>query len=204
MNELKSCTIWFKFGLSYVSIILLIKFKYIYSHATYITKKSLHSTYNMVGSALFLQRALYTVHCTNTMHSRKPSFSITPAVFSQHCKSLFCNICGNEIRHTLLKQFHLITLDINTIQHPCISPCTLRNRDMFERRSVDSRTISVPFACAHSNVLCVAIVTSRSWMGLWRHCWRRQWLGRVHCIDWEWDLCLECPLRITSYFVLFS
>ena len=80
--------------------------------------------YNMVGSALFLQRALYTVHCTNTMHSRKLSFAITPAVVSQHCKSLFCDICGNEIRHILLKQFHLITLDINTIKHPCISPCT--------------------------------------------------------------------------------
>ena len=38
--------------------------------------------YNMVCSALFLQRALYTVHCTNIMHSRKPSFVITPAVFS--------------------------------------------------------------------------------------------------------------------------
>ena len=38
--------------------------------------------YNMVGSALFPQRALYTVHCTNTMHSRKPPFAITPAVFS--------------------------------------------------------------------------------------------------------------------------
>ena len=86
------------------------------------TKVNTH--YNMVGSALFLQRALYTVHCTNTMHSRKPSFAITPAVYSQHCKSLFCNICGNEIRHILLKQFHLITLDINTIKHPCISPCT--------------------------------------------------------------------------------
>ena len=80
--------------------------------------------YNMVGSALFLLRALYTVHCTNTMHSRKPSFATTPAVFSQHCKSLFCNICGNGIRHILLKQFHLITFDINTIKHPCISPCT--------------------------------------------------------------------------------
>ena len=50
-----------------------------------------------------------------------------------------------------------------------------------------------PCTCARSKVLCVAIVTSRSWMGLWRHCWRRQWLGRVHCTDWEWDLCLECP-----------
>ena len=36
--------------------------------------------YNMVCSALFLQRALYTVHCTNIMHSRKPSFVITPPV----------------------------------------------------------------------------------------------------------------------------
>ena len=54
----------------------------------------------------------------------------------------------------------------------------------------------------HNNVLCFAIVTSRSWMGLWRHCWRRQWLGRVHCTDWEWDLCLECPLRFTSSYFL--
>ena len=38
--------------------------------------------YNMVCSALFLQRALYTVHCTNIMHSRKLSFVITPAVFN--------------------------------------------------------------------------------------------------------------------------
>ena len=38
--------------------------------------------YNMVCSALFPQRALYTVHCTDIMHSRKPSFVITPAVFS--------------------------------------------------------------------------------------------------------------------------
>ena len=38
--------------------------------------------YNMVCSALFLQRALYTVHCTDIMHSRKPSLVITPAVFS--------------------------------------------------------------------------------------------------------------------------
>ena len=53
-------------------------------------------------------------------------------------------------------------------------------------------------------VLCVAIVTSWSWMGLWHHCWRRQWLGRVHCTDWEWHLCLECPLRFTPYSDWFS
>ena len=34
--------------------------------------------YNMVCSELFFQRALYTVHCTNIMHSRKPSLMITP------------------------------------------------------------------------------------------------------------------------------
>ena len=44
--------------------------------------KRIIAHYNMVCSALFLQRALYTVHCTNIMHYRKPSFVITPAVFS--------------------------------------------------------------------------------------------------------------------------
>ena len=34
-------------------------------------------SYNMVCSALSRQPA-YTVHCTNTMHSRKPSFVINP------------------------------------------------------------------------------------------------------------------------------
>ena len=42
-------------------------------------------------------------------------------------------------------------------------------------------------------------MSSLSWIGLWRHCWRRRWLRRVHCTDWEWDLCLECPLWFTSY-----
>ena len=41
-------------------------------------------------------------------------------------------------------------------------------------------------------------------MELWRHCWRRQWLWRVYCSDCEWDLCMECLLRFTSYFVSFS
>ena len=84
-----------------------------------------------------------------------------------------------------------------------ISPCTNRNRDKFERRSVDCKTISVLSTCARSNVLCVAILTSLSWMGLWRHCWRGQWLGWVHYTDWELDLCLEWLLRFTSYFCLF-
>ena len=174
----------------------------VFNHLVIYVSALFELNYNMVCSALCLQRALYTMHCTNIMHSREPSFVITPAVFSEHCKSLFCNIRGNGIRHILLKKK---SSDYPWYKHYlCISPCTQRNRDLFERRSVDFKTISVVFTCARSNVLCVAIVTSWPWMGLWRHCWRRQWLGRVHCTDWEWDFCRECPLRFTPYFVLFS
>ena len=45
-------------------------------------------------------------------------------------------------------------------------------------------------------------VTSWNQLGLW-HCWRRQWLWRVHCAGWKWDLCMECPYRFVSYFVSF-
>ena len=49
-------------------------------------------------------------------------------------------------------------------------------------------------------LLCYSLMTSWSWLGLWRHCWQR--LGRVHFTDWEWELCTECPIRFPSYFVL--
>ena len=32
-------------------------------------------------------------------------------------------------------------------------------------------------------------------MRMWHHCWRRQWLGWVHCTDWEWNLGIEYPHR---------
>ena len=66
--------------------------------------------HNMVGSALFFQRALYTVHCANIMHSRKPSFVVTPAALINIVNLHFFNIRGNKIRHILLKELHLITL----------------------------------------------------------------------------------------------
>ena len=47
------------------------------------------------------------------------------------------------------------------------------------------KTILIPFTCARVKILCVAIMTSQSWMGLWRLCWHRQWLWRMHCTDWE-------------------
>ena len=79
--------------------------------------------YNMGFSALFLQRALYTVHCTNIMHPRKPSFVITPAVVSFYCKLLFLlYICGNEMRKILLKQINRTSVHINTIKHPWLGP----------------------------------------------------------------------------------
>ena len=67
-----------------------------------------------------------------------------------------------------------------------------------------AKTIWVTFTRAHSKVLCITIVTSWSWMRMRRHCWRRQWLGRVHCTEWEWHLWMEYPLRLTYNFVVFS
>ena len=63
---------------SYQSAIPVIKVQCSYKYTKMHLQRSSNLTYNMVGSALFRQRALYTVHCTNTMHSRKPSFAITP------------------------------------------------------------------------------------------------------------------------------
>ena len=48
--------------------------------------------YNMICSALFLQPALYILHSTYIMQFRKLSFVNTPAVLSQHCKSLIFNV----------------------------------------------------------------------------------------------------------------
>ena len=55
-------------------------------------------------------------------------------------------------------KFHLITLDINIVKHPWFSPYICRNRVMLERRSVDFKSISIPFMCVRSGVLCVATV----------------------------------------------
>ena len=45
--------------------------------------------------------------------------------------------------------------------------------------------------------------TSRSWLGLWRHCWQGQLLWPVQNADWEWNLHAEFPPRFMSYFVIF-
>ena len=102
---------------------------------------------------------------------------------------------------------HMITLDINTFKHPWFGHCTPRNIVMFERRSRISKRFR-----SHSRALAVRLfmllwysfVTSWSWLGLWHHCWHRQCLGRVHYTDGDWDLFMECPLRSTFYFALFS
>ena len=82
---------------------------HLWTHWTYFTTKcasvQLNIYYNMVGSALSLQRALYSVHCTNTMHSRMPSFAITPTVLVSTVNRYFCNIRSNKIRHISLIKF---------------------------------------------------------------------------------------------------
>ena len=58
------------------------------------------------------------------------------------------------------KQFHLITFGINTVENPWFSPHTWGNKVMFNRRSVDFKTISV-----HSRVHAERFFVLR----LWRH-----------------------------------
>ena len=139
----------------------------------------------MVCSALFLQCALYKVHCANIMHFRKPSFVITPAVLVNTVTRYFFNILDNNIRHILPKQFHLITFDINLVKHPWFSPCTWRNYVMFNRRCADSKRFR-----PHSRALAVRFFVLR----LWRH-----------GIEWDWDVITdedngwgECIVQIGS------
>ena len=54
-------------------------------------------------------------------------------------------------------------------------------------------------------VLWYSFVTPWSYLRLWRHCWRRQWLGRVHYTDYEWDLCLDsCPICLIFLLILYT
>ena len=153
----------------------------------------------MVGSALFLQPAcmVHTVHCTNMMHSRKPSLW-SPSPFLVNPVNRYFYIRGNEIRHVFLKHFHLIAHDINTVKHLWFSPCTSRNIVMFESLYVDFKTISVPF----THVLYADIVISWSWLGFWRHCWLRQWVRWVIPIGSEiyaWNARFDFTYCLTHF-----
>ena len=81
---------------------------------------TLYSSHNMVCSALFLRRALYTVHWANIMQSRNPSFMITHAVLIKTVNHYSFNIRGNIIHCILPKQFHLISFDIDNGWWECI------------------------------------------------------------------------------------
>ena len=84
------------------------------NNTTCTTPKCFNLHYNMVCSALLLQRALYTVHCTNIMHSRMPSFVITPPFLVNTVNRYFVIYPAMKYA-TFYKKNHLITLDINTI-----------------------------------------------------------------------------------------
>ena len=96
--------------------------------------------YSIVCSALFLWRAVYTVHCTNIMHLRKPSFVITRHLIN--IVNRYFKIRGNKKRPILLKQFHLSTLNINIVKYQWFSPCAWRNSVMFRSHS---RALAVRF-----------------------------------------------------------
>ena len=153
----------------------------------------------MACSALFLQRALYTVQCANIMDSRKPSFVITaPFLINNINRYLFLNIRGNEVRHILLKRFYLTTFDINNFKHPWFSPCTWRNKIMFNCRSVDLKKI-----LSHIRALTVKLLVLR----LWRH--GVEWDGGVIAeVDNGWGECIGSDayawnVRFDSGLILF-
>ena len=51
---------------------------------------------------------------------------------------------------------------------------------MFNRRSIDLKTISVPFPCTHSKILCVAVVTS----------WTEWYCDAIGNLDNVWGECI--------------
>ena len=59
-----------------------------------------------------------------------------------------------------MKLFYITTFDINNFKHPWFSPCTWRNKIMFNRRSVDLKK-----SWSHSRALTVKLLVLR----LWRH-----------------------------------
>ena len=88
-----------------------------------------HGVQSIVSLACIVQ-----MYRTNIMHSRKPSIVITPAASINNVNRYFY-ARSNKIRHISLKQLHLISLDIKTVKHLRFTPCTWRNRVLFERRS---------------------------------------------------------------------
>ena len=87
--------------------------------------------YKMVCSALFLQRALYTVHCTSTCMqlARESLYVITPDIFFNTVNRYFLIYAVK--RHILLKQLHLITLDTNIVEHQCLRLCIEKNSNVW-------------------------------------------------------------------------
>ena len=100
--------------------------------------------------------------------------------------------CDYIMGHILLKQFHLIALDINTVKHPCFSSWTWGIEKCLTRRSLDFRSLS--------KGVCVAIVTSWIWIGLWRHCWKfmHEISTSIRVSFWHILSCYEMGLKVVA------
>ena len=107
----------------------------------------------MIWSALFLQRALYTVYRANILHSRKPSFIISPPFLVNTVNRYLLIYAAIKYAAFLLKQFHLIAFDINTVKHPWFIPhvheetelCSSADPKVWKRFRSHSRALEARF-----------------------------------------------------------
>ena len=161
----------------------------------------------MVCRALFLQCILYAVYILQSCHLSSTSQYLINSI---NTGRRYYYIRSNKISHGLMNQFHLIALDVNSVKYPWFSPCIWRNRVMFERRSLDFKTILVPLVRAGSKFLCCYD----------NHFWRHgvDWdcdviadadNGLVKCIGSEiyaWNVCFDSRLILAycpDYFILY-
>ena len=139
------------------------------------------------------------------MHSRDPSFVITPlfAVYIvnhylvihtivEYVKSYWNNCAWLPLISTMSY------VHGKALGHEEIALCSRTDPQISERFLVHPRTLAGRF----SVLLWYSFVTACGWLGLWRHSWRRQWLWWVQYAGLEWDLYTE--FRFNSRVIILN
>ena len=134
----------------------------------------------------FAVHCFSSVHCTQLIVQLQCTLETLNMWLQRRCELLF-TIRNNQIFHILLNNF--IWYLLITVKHPWFSPLIWRNIAVFQRRSVDFKTI-------HSRVLTVSFFCC---YGI--HLWR-------HEVDWDYDIIAdvdngwgECILSIGVRFM---
>ena len=153
---------------------------------------------------MFLQCALYTVHCAIIMHSREPSFVITPAILGNTVNpyfSIYAAIKFATSHWNISSDYR----DINTVKNSWFRPCTGWNRVVRAPiRRLKNDFDSIQARSQWGSLRCYLI-------HLWRH--KVAWdCDAIADVDNGWGECVipigdeiyAWSLRFTSYFVLLS